>query len=287
MKTRPLLSVVIPTWNRVRLVCEAIDSVLGQKNGEVEVIVIDDGATDDTAEVVERRFGSSIKLLRMPRQGGVAAARNAGVRLANGELLAFLDSDDLWLPGKLDAELAVLERFPDADAVVSDSLWFIEGHPNDRSRFEQNGLLAATQGRVRWMSECLWSWMIPQNGLAICSITLRRRSLTRLGEPLFAKDLTSCEDWELQVRVYQECRVIVLPKVWSYIRYIDDGTRQGRACAGKCPNREQQMTLLRDRLTATGRSVKVAGLAPDLSAELERYRFDSAQQLAQLEGIEE
>ena len=75
MKNRPLLSVVIPTWNRARLVCEAIDCALGQKNGEVEVIVIDDGATDDTAEVVERRFGSSIKLLRMPRQGGVAAAR--------------------------------------------------------------------------------------------------------------------------------------------------------------------------------------------------------------------
>ena len=65
--------------------------------------------------MLTRNFGSCIYLLRLPSRRGVGAARNAGVRLASGELLAFLDSDDLWLPGKLDAELRLLGRFPDAE----------------------------------------------------------------------------------------------------------------------------------------------------------------------------
>src|SRR5215213_6033668 len=69
----PLLSVVIPTWNRSRLVCEAIESALAQRPGAVEVIVVDDGSTDDTCEVLAERFGPEIKLLRRPQRGGVRA----------------------------------------------------------------------------------------------------------------------------------------------------------------------------------------------------------------------
>ena len=69
------LSVVIPTWNRARLVCEAVESALGQEGGDLEVIVVDDGSTDGTAEVIERRFGKSVKLLRMATRSGVGAAQ--------------------------------------------------------------------------------------------------------------------------------------------------------------------------------------------------------------------
>src|SRR2546423_12851996 len=153
----PLLSVVIPTWNRARLVGEAVESALAQMDGRVEVIVVDDGSTDDTAGELARRFGTRVNVLRMPRRGGIGAARNAGAREASGELVAFLDSDDLWLPGKLDAELRVFERFPDAEAVVSDSLTF-EEQAAERTRFEGNGLLAATGGRGRLLGEGPWLW---------------------------------------------------------------------------------------------------------------------------------
>src|SRR5262249_25063004 len=119
--SRRLLSVVIPTWNRACLVCEAVQSALSQEGGNVEVIVVDDGWTDETADIIEKRFGRDVNLLQLPRRSGVGAARNEGARQATGDLLAFLDSDDLWLPGKLNAELAVLETFPDAEAIVSDS----------------------------------------------------------------------------------------------------------------------------------------------------------------------
>jgi glycosyltransferase involved in cell wall biosynthesis len=281
--TTPLLSVVIPTWNRAHLVCEAIESALSQRAGRVEVIVVDDGSTDDTANVLAQSFGSQIRLLRSARRRGAGAARNAGARLASGQLVAFLDSDDLWLPGKLDAELRALERFPEAEAVVSDSLNFLEGQAEEHSRFALNGLFAASQGQVRWMNECRWLWTNSQNGVATCSITLRREVLARLGETLFAEDLMCCEDWEFEMRVYHLCRVIVLPEVWARVQRFDDGARlPGRARPGKSPTREQEIGLLRSRLTVMERSGWLSGLDAHLAVELERYRGDTARQLARL-----
>jgi len=283
---RPPLSVVIPTWNRAQLVCDAIESALSQKPGGVEVIVVDDGSQDNTASDLERRFGSRICLLRMPRRCGVGAARNVGVSHANGDMLAFLDSDDLWLPGKLEAELRVLQLFPDAEAIVSDSLTFEEGQPNDRSWFAINGLLAATDGQVRWLSDCPWLWGHWKNTLAMGSITLRRTMVPRLREPLFSEDLICGEDWELEMRIYQECRVIVLPEVWSYIRRFDDGSRPGRACPGKSATPAQAISVLRDHLTILERALRLKGLAPEIAAEIERSRLVAVRQLARSEHFE-
>jgi glycosyltransferase involved in cell wall biosynthesis len=280
---RPLLSIVIPTRNRAHLVGEAIESALCQRDGQVEVIVVDDASTDDTANVLARSFGSRIRLLRMPHRRGAGAARNAGLRLARGELVAFLDDDDLWLPGKLDAELLVFERFPEAEAVLSDSLTFVEGQEAEQSFFAKNGLLAATQGQVRAINECQWLWTNSQNGVAMCSITLRRSALDRLGEKWFAEDLISCEDWELEMRVYHLCQVVALPEVWAWVRRLDDGVRLGRAAPGKPPTRAQEIGYLRDRLKVLERSHWLRGLRADLAAELERFREDTVRQLARLE----
>jgi len=285
--TTPLLSVVIPTWNRARLVCEAVESALSQRIGHVEVIVVDDGSTDDTANVLMRNFGSRIYLLCLPSRRGVGAARNAGVRLASGELLAFLDSDDLWLPGKLDAELRVLGRFSDAEAVVSDSLCFVEGQADDRSRFARTGLLAAAQGQVRWVSECQWLWTNSMNAVQMSSIILRRKALAHIEGTLFAEDLLWCEDWEFQMRVYHLCRVVVLPEVWTWARCLDDGARLGRWVPGKPFTREQKIGLLRDRLKVMERSHWLTGLDADLATELERFRDDNARQLAQFAKFEQ
>lgn len=280
----PILSVVIPTWNRAHLVCEAIESALNQRVGQVEVIVVDDCSTDDTAELVGRRFGSYIHLLRLARRRGAGAARNAGIRLATGKLIAFLDSDDVWLPGKLAAELSVWERFPEADAVVSDSLSLLEGQAGDGSRFALNGLHSAAGGQARWISECQWLWTNSENGVATCSITLRRDSLARMGRTVFAEDLTSCEDWEFEMRMYQLCRVVVLPEVWAHVRRFDDSSRLGRATPGKPPTREQEIALLRDRLKVMKRSGWLSGLDAYLATELERFRVDTTRQLAQMEN---
>ena len=271
----PLLSVVIPTWNRAQLVREAIGSALGQREGEVEVIVVDDASTDATAELLEREFGERIRVLRLDHRRGPGGARNAGARLARGEFVAFLDSDDVWLPGKLDAELEVFARFPEAQVVVSDSQNFFEGETDGESRFAQNGLLEATRGEVRLASDCRWLWTNSMNTVHTCSIIVRHKALMRLGEKLFAEDLVCCEDWEFQMRLYHSCHVVVLPEVWSHVRRFVDASRVGRGVPGRPTTPEQELVLLRSRLTVMQRT-HLQGLDKNLAAEFERFRTKTA-----------
>ncbi|MGD0544240.1 MAG: glycosyltransferase [Candidatus Acidiferrales bacterium] len=100
----PKVSVVIPTYNRRAQVIQAIDSVLGQTTPVDEIIVVDDGSTDQTADSIENAYGSRIILIRQ-QNSGVSAARNRGIRKAQGEWIAFLDSDDAWLPTKIERQL--------------------------------------------------------------------------------------------------------------------------------------------------------------------------------------
>ncbi len=267
---------MIPTWNRAQLVGDAIRSVLAQ--GAVEVIVVDDASTDATVETVEREFGDCIRLLRLEHRRGPGAARNAGARLARGEFVAFLDSDDVWLPGKFAAELEVFARFPEAEVVVSDSQNFFEGEADGESRFAQNGLLEATGLQVRLASDCHWLWTNSMNTVHTCSITVRREALARLGETLFAEDLVCCEDWEFQMRLYHACRVVILPQVWSHVRRFVDASRMGRNVPGRPTTPEQEMILLRSRLTVMERT-ELRGLDAKLATELERFRDDTARKL--------
>ena len=103
MDVKYQVSVIIPTYNRAALVGEAIGSVLAQSWRGFELLVVDDGSTDDTREILTA-FGAAIKVIRHPRRRGVSAARNAGIQAAKGEWLAFLDSDDLWLSPKLERQ---------------------------------------------------------------------------------------------------------------------------------------------------------------------------------------
>ncbi len=106
------VSVIIPTYNRAALVAEAVASVLAQTWRDFEVLVVDDGSTDGTIEALAP-YASRLRLLRRESRGGVSAARNTGIKAARGEWLAFLDSDDLWLPEKLSRQMAYLAAHPD------------------------------------------------------------------------------------------------------------------------------------------------------------------------------
>src|SRR5262249_7793833 len=173
---------------------------------------------------------------------------------------------DMWLLGKLDAELEVLKRFPDAEAVVSDSVAILDGRADKNSRFELNGLLDATRGQACWLSKCRWLWTNLQNNMATCSITMDSKAVPRFEGPLFAEDLLYCEDWEFELRLHRMCKVAVLPEVKARVRRFDDGTRPGRACPGKPLTREQMLRLLRDRLKVIERAHWESGLAPALAA---------------------
>ena len=281
--TKPLLSVVIPTWNRAHIVCEAIESALDQRAGEVEVIVVDDCSTDATLAVVKKTFGSRVQVLQMAERRGQGVARNAGALLASGQFVGFLDSDDVWLPGKLDAELRVLAEYPAAIAVISDSQNFFEGRRDAASRFAQNGLLATTQGRVRLVDDCDWMWTNSTITAHMCGITVRRTALAQIGPRLFAEDLPVCEDWEFQMRLYSRGQVAVLPEIFSWVRRFNDDSRMGRSIPGQAPTREQEIALLHARLTVMERSKTwLHGLRAELAAELDRFHAETEDRLFEL-----
>ncbi len=118
MKRVMKVSVIIPTYNRGQLVVEALESVLKQTCQDFEVIIVDDGSTDDTERLLSP-FEDRIIYLRQENRG-VNAARNKALKYANGEYIALLDSDDIWKMHKLDVEISILDKFPNAGFVYSD-----------------------------------------------------------------------------------------------------------------------------------------------------------------------
>jgi glycosyltransferase involved in cell wall biosynthesis len=112
-----LISCIIPVFNGERYLREAIDSVLAQTYRTLDVIVVDDGSTDGSAQIAES-FGASVRVIAQSNQGH-AAARNTGVQHARGQLLAFLDADDLWHPEKLERQMRLLEQHPNAGGCVA------------------------------------------------------------------------------------------------------------------------------------------------------------------------
>lgn len=121
--SRPLVSVVIPVYNGERFVGEALASVFAQTYRPIEVVVVDDGSTDDSAAVAASF--AEVRVLSQPN-GGVAAARNTGIRESRGELVAFLDQDDLWEPRKIEAQVEALRRHPEAQYVLTRDRFVLE-----------------------------------------------------------------------------------------------------------------------------------------------------------------
>ena len=116
------VSVAIPTYNRAHYICETIDSVLVQTYKDYEIIVVDDGSTDNTREIL-KRYGGKIKYFYQANQGQ-ASAWNYAVSQSSGEYIAFLDDDDLWFPEKLERQVEVLDKNPDLGFVCSESYVF-------------------------------------------------------------------------------------------------------------------------------------------------------------------
>jgi glycosyltransferase involved in cell wall biosynthesis len=183
-------SAIIPTYNRASFVGRAIDSALSQRlaeESEVEVIVVDDGSTDTTPQVVEA-YGIRVSYVQQPnrREG---AARNTGVARARGTYLAFLDSDDYWLPGKLAGDLA---RFEQADRPA---LVYSRGRnvdPADRPIGERR--LANPQGDVFWH-------LAREAFMPMSSVAVRADAFNACGGFVEDQDLSGTADWELWMRL--------------------------------------------------------------------------------------
>ncbi len=180
----PTVSAIIPTYNRLAFLREAVDSVLRQTYRHFELIVVDDGSGDGTRDFVQSLTGP-VRYVFQPNVGP-AAARNRGIACARGELLAFLDSDDLWLPAKLQRQVAYMTAHPEALICHTDEIWIRRGvRVNPRKKHRKRG---------GWIFEsCL-----PLCIVSPSSVMMRRAFFETVGG--FDEAFPACEDYELWLR---------------------------------------------------------------------------------------
>ncbi len=179
------ISVIIPTYNRAHVLARAVQSVIDQTLSAQEIIVVDDGSTDNTAELMARQFPQCI-YIQQPNLG-VSAARNTGIKAANGDWLAFLDSDDEWLPTKLEAQRNLLQQQPDIRICHTEEIWIRNG-----KRVNQMHKHAKSGGHI--FQKCL-----PLCVISPSSVLIQRSLFDEVG--LFDEQLPACEDYDLWLRI--------------------------------------------------------------------------------------
>jgi glycosyltransferase involved in cell wall biosynthesis len=181
----PRVTVIIPTYNRAWCLREAVDSVLAQDFRDFELIVVDDGSTDDTPQLLQE-YGEAIRVFRQENRG-VSAARNAGIAVSRGALIAFLDSDDLWLQGKLARQVEFFKAHADALICQTEEIWVRNGrrvNPGKRHR-KRGGMIFEPS-----LDLCL---------VSPSAVMVRRELFQCVG--FFDEGLPACEDYDLWLRV--------------------------------------------------------------------------------------
>ena len=191
----PQVSVIITTYNRATMVPEAVESVLAQEMTDFELIVVDDGSTDETKEKLSD-FGSRLKYYHQ-ENAGVSAARNCGLALSTAQLVAFLDSDDLWLPGKLSLQHNYMTEHPEVHICQTEEVWWRNSRQVNPKKHHRK-----PSGEIfrRSLNLCL---------VSPSAVMVKGSLLEKVG--CFDEELPAAEDYDLWLRVSVEYPVPLLP----------------------------------------------------------------------------
>lgn len=201
MPVVPRIAVITPTRNRREAVLRAIDSVQAQSFADWEHVVVDDGSTDGTREALAERAGDRLRVLSLPEWRGANAARNAGIHASTAPLVAFLDSDDVFLPGRLERTVELFDRDPRLAVTISsfdhEKNGTVRRISNPHSRLDALGLERAIVADIV--------------SIAGSAITVRREALDGAG--LFDESLMRLQDRDLLLRLSRNHGALVLPEV--------------------------------------------------------------------------
>ena len=215
MPSLPFISVVVPCHNAAPYVGATLRGILAQDGVVLEVVVVDDGSTDGSADLVAEEF-SQVRLIRQAN-AGVASARNAGIRAASHEWVAFCDADDLWLPGKLAAQWALLKAHPEARmAYTAWQVWHSSAAQPEAAWLDELNRDAADAHRWQGPS----GWMYPEL-LVDCvvwtsTVLARRELLTALGG--FDESMAVGEDYDLWLRASRVTPILRVPRPLALYR---------------------------------------------------------------------
>jgi glycosyltransferase involved in cell wall biosynthesis len=215
----PIVSVVMPAHNCADYIGEAVASVLGQTFRDLEILVVDDGSTDDTVGALAP-YAEHVRLIRQG-QRGVSAARNAGILASRGQLVAFLDADDIWLPEKLELQVEAVLRHPDAGFVYTDFMVFDAAGVRTPSRFSR------TPEAVAWFQRssvagdssrgAIYRELLHDNWIHASSVLVNRRTLDEAGP--FDESLSRGEDYDMWLRMARDRPVVCINRVLSAYRF--------------------------------------------------------------------
>ena len=184
-ETSPQVSVIIPTYNRCTVLGRAMDSVLSQTFTDYELIVVDDGSNDGTPELLDR-YSDHVTVIRQENRG-VSAARNTGVLASKGEFVALLDSDDTWLPKKLERQVAFFDANPEALICQTEEIWV------------RNGKRVNPKKKHLKLSGMIFEKTLPLCLISPSAVMIRKSLLDEVG--LFDESLPACEDYDLWLRI--------------------------------------------------------------------------------------
>lgn len=213
---QPLISVIMPTYNRLAWLRAAVHSVLEQTLEDWELIIADDGSDEPTRaylRALEADPGRSVRVLFLPHSGNPPAARNVALRAARGEYVAFLDSDDLWLPRKLELQIASLGEHPDREWSYT-GIVLVDGS----GRPLENGRgLRYPATRSGWIAESL---LRGEAAVTQSSVLARREALAQVGG--YPEDLPICGDYELYLRLALRSEIDFVPEPLALVRRHDE-----------------------------------------------------------------
>ena len=187
-----LVSVVIPTYNREHTIARAIHSVLNQTYKNFEILIVDDKSTDNTTKAIQDFKDNRIKYLRHALNMGGGAARNSGIRIAKGEYIAFLDSDDEWLPEKIEKQLNLFSKSDDTLGVVYTGFYVVNEYGE-----KNNQWIPKERGN-------LFFKLLEGNFVGTSSTILAKTCYLKKIEG-FDETLPSCQDWDLYLRLSEIC----------------------------------------------------------------------------------
>lgn len=217
MNVQPSVSVVIPTYNRLGLLREAVDSVLGQTHAARELIVVDDGSTDGTAAYLRELGGAGVRAIVVAHGGNLARVRNLGARVAAGRYLAFLDSDDVWLPEKLEVQLRAM--------AAAGARWSYTRYEHMNERGET---VPPRAGEWRALSgDIAVALLSDRASVSMPTVVVERELFDAVGG--FDEDarLNLREDFDLELRLALAAEALAVPEVLTRVRVHAGRTTNG------------------------------------------------------------
>lgn len=205
----PRVSVITPTYNRAKFLGMAIDSVLGQTYSDLEHIVIDDGSTDDTESIIDRYRGDA--RLRFARQtnSGQAVARNVGLRMARGEFICFLDSDNLWKLDKLERQVRLMDENPKVDIVYG-----------DLDTIDEEGTIDVSAKQMKRYSGRITKQLLIDNFVSFNTAMTRRRCFDEMGG--LNESVRAGDDYDLWLRFSARYEFLYVPEIFAQYRVMRD-----------------------------------------------------------------